>query len=179
VEAGRGALADVYRQKPACIECLIVEAQLDEVEAAARRHRGQPDRLLLERALAVARRAVSLQDYVHAQVEFGRVAWRLAESLPPPARAAVIAEGLGQIERALARNPGLALARALHAVLSGLRAASTEETAQENGQRLALVQAAQVELGQAMQQNPLLEWEFGESRRTLERLGARPGGRGR
>ncbi|HEX2571316.1 MAG TPA: protein kinase [Polyangia bacterium] len=179
VEAGRGALADVYRQKPACIECLIVEAQLDEVEAAARRHRGQPDRLLLERALAVARRAVSLQDYVHAQVEFGRVAWRLAESLPPPARAAVIAEGLGQIERALDRNPGLALARALHAVLSGLDAASTEETAQENGQRLALVQAAQVELGQAMQQNPLLEWEFGESRRTLERLGARPGGRGR
>jgi tRNA A-37 threonylcarbamoyl transferase component Bud32 len=179
VVAGRGALADVYRQKPSCTECLIVEARLDLVEAAGRRLRGQPDRPLLERALVVARRAASLQDYVPAQVELGRVAWRLAEALAPRARAAVIAEGLGQIERALARNPDLAQAHALHAVLLGLGATSTEETASESQGRLVQMQEAQVELDQALKQNPLLEREFGEVRRGFERLGARPGSRGR
>ena len=126
-------------------------------------------------ALAIARRAASLQEYVTAQ--FGAGPGRVAAG-----RGLAVTRPRGRdrrgarTDRARARNPGLAQAHALHAVLLGLRAASTEETAGESRERLSRVQEAQAELEQALKQNPLLEREFGEMQRGFARLGARSSG---
>jgi tetratricopeptide (TPR) repeat protein len=166
IEAGRRALAEALRHDADCVDCLVEGARLALTDAALARRRGRPPLPPLRRALAEARSAVAAYPYVDAHRELAHACLRLAEALPREAALAAIAEGEGQIDRALRLDPRGARA---HAVRGGLSLARAR-LAREAGPRAEALRGAGADLDRALELDPLLRGELEGPRRELDRL---------
>jgi serine/threonine-protein kinase len=164
LQAGRRALEEAYRHDTGCVDCRVVGARLELVEAAWAKRRGQPGVPLLRRALAEARRAVELYPYFEAHQELARVYWRLAEEQPAGAAHEALARGEAQVDLALRLDPALAQAHALRGGLLLTRARLEPRAAT----RMQTLRQARDALARAVELNPLLRREYAEPLREVE-----------
>ncbi|HEX2571828.1 MAG TPA: protein kinase [Polyangia bacterium] len=163
---GWRAIAEAHRLQEGCVDCFIVGTRLNLVAAAWARKTGRSGLPFLEEALGAARRAVGLApDLAEALQELAEAYAQLSEERQPRPNPADLAEGLKQVERALASNPVLARSHAIRAHLLRMRAAMTAPPAR----RVAAAEARHA-LDRALELNRLLEGPYRGERSRIQAL---------
>jgi serine/threonine-protein kinase len=155
IERGRRAVAPIARGAP-CLDCRLLDARLDLLEAAWARRQGRPAVAVLDHALGRAREAAGLSASAESHRLLAQIYARLAEARPPAAHGAVEA-GLAQAERALALDPALAGAHAARGELLVKRARAEREGAA----RTETAREARASFARALELDPLLRREYG------------------
>jgi eukaryotic-like serine/threonine-protein kinase len=163
LENARSSLDETRRRNPRCVRCHVLGAELGLAEAELARRKTRDPAPALTRALAEARRAVDL--YPDAREAFARAARGLAEARLAPSGAALLDEGLMQVDLALRLDPSDARAHAARGELL-----LTQARARARGPaRHETLQRAQASLARAVELNSLLRPRCEGPLREVER----------